>query len=340
MIAFIHPDAARCSEDDLSKLGYEVKIRGSPVAASEIRGKYLRHNIEKSGCCGEKELLKLYSYTLTEYPVVVHLDLDALVLQPMDELFDVMLDGPKSPALQTISVQSGQNIPNVVDAYFARDYMGVYWGGRKPVGVHGGFFVVRPSDAAFTELVDVVREGNYTLQDGWARSGHGRCHGGETIQGLLPYYYDILHPGTAIELNRCIYNAVVDNPRDRKGNCIAGQDPNNCEDCRKAPLGHIKLAHFTYCQKPWLCRDLDGPINWTSDNQTDRSAIRLCMGMQRAWFLMRKRLDEYTLRLQNISSDGSQRGVKSKTGSFKPEQFLGYCSNVGKKGYIPFHQVA
>ena len=33
-----------------------------------------------------------------------------------------------------------------------------------------------------------------------------------TIQGLLPYYYEHLHPGRAVELNRCVYNNMADNP--------------------------------------------------------------------------------------------------------------------------------
>uniref|UniRef100_A0A7R9W8A3 Nucleotide-diphospho-sugar transferase domain-containing protein n=1 Tax=Pseudictyota dubia TaxID=2749911 RepID=A0A7R9W8A3_9STRA len=338
MIAFIHPDAARCSEDDLTELGYEVMIRDTPVAVSDIKGKYLRENIASTGCCGERELVKLYAYTLTEYPIVVHLDLDVLILKPIDEMFDSMLYGPESPSRQMVQVQFGQPMPRIIDAYFARDYMGVYWGGRKPVGVHGGFFVVRPSKAAFQELVDVVRQGDYTPESGWARTGHGRCHGGETIQGLLPYYYDILHPGTAVELNRCIYNVVADNPRDREGNCIAGVDPTSksCEDCREASMDQIKVAHFTYCQKPWLCRNLDGPVNFTSDNQTDRSAIRLCIEMQREWFLMRKDLDKSFPTFHESAINDHQRDKQMKKGMFKPDQFQGYCREFGKKGYIPF----
>lgn len=39
-----------------------------------------------------QEYLKLYSYLLLDYPVVVHLDLDTLVLKPMDDVFDIMID--------------------------------------------------------------------------------------------------------------------------------------------------------------------------------------------------------------------------------------------------------
>ena len=45
------------------------------------------------GCCGEKEYLKLYAYALSEFPIVVHLNLHSLVLRPMEDLFHAMLGG-------------------------------------------------------------------------------------------------------------------------------------------------------------------------------------------------------------------------------------------------------
>ena len=59
-----------------------------PVEVEEIQGKLLREKISSNGCCGGWELLKLYAWTLTEYHRVVHLDVDSLVLQNFDELFD------------------------------------------------------------------------------------------------------------------------------------------------------------------------------------------------------------------------------------------------------------
>ncbi len=90
MYAFVHPGATECSVVPLKKLGYQVLIRNTPFETSDISTKFLRENIEKASCCGSKEFLKLYAYTLSE-PIAVILDLDSLVLRPMDELFDVML---------------------------------------------------------------------------------------------------------------------------------------------------------------------------------------------------------------------------------------------------------
>ena len=78
---------------------------------------------ESNGCCGEKELVKLEAYTLTEHPVVVHLDLDVVVLKPMDALFDMML--AKSPDdWDTINVPimwPEKRLPEQVNAFFTRD---------------------------------------------------------------------------------------------------------------------------------------------------------------------------------------------------------------------------
>lgn len=42
---------------------YRVIVTPNPVNESAIRGKFLREHInDKAGCCGAKELLKLYSY--------------------------------------------------------------------------------------------------------------------------------------------------------------------------------------------------------------------------------------------------------------------------------------
>lgn len=37
-----------------------------PLQVDEIEGEYLRDKIKKNGCCGASELLKLYSWQLTE----------------------------------------------------------------------------------------------------------------------------------------------------------------------------------------------------------------------------------------------------------------------------------
>lgn len=58
MYAIYHPDGEQCAAP-LKDLGYILVKRETPVAVKDIEGEFLRNNIEKNGCCGEKELVKL-----------------------------------------------------------------------------------------------------------------------------------------------------------------------------------------------------------------------------------------------------------------------------------------
>jgi len=121
MYAIYHPEARACSLP-LAELGYELLERETPIQVADIEGDFLRSKIEKNGCCGEKELIKLEAYTLTQHPVVVHLDLDVLVLQPLDPLFDAMILGKSASTLQDIKVQwPDKPFPDQVNAFVTRD---------------------------------------------------------------------------------------------------------------------------------------------------------------------------------------------------------------------------
>jgi len=129
MYAIYHPNAIACAKT-MEPLGYELLEREVFVKVADIEGEYLRTNIEKNGCCGEKELIKLEAYTLTQHPIVVHLDLDVLVLQPLDDLFDVMMssttkakDAPLDLTQLSLAFppQEGEPQPTQVNAFFTRD---------------------------------------------------------------------------------------------------------------------------------------------------------------------------------------------------------------------------
>ena len=165
MYAIYHPDGERCATP-LESLGYTLVKRDTPVAVNEIQGEYLRQNIEKNGCCGEKELIKLegenailfvevvgwnlslwltnvslchplrlqiapttatcicsVAYTLIQHPVLVHLDLDVLVLRPLDALFDWMLmDTTNDISRNKVPIMWPElEMPSQVNAFFTRD---------------------------------------------------------------------------------------------------------------------------------------------------------------------------------------------------------------------------
>lgn len=185
----------------------------------------------------------------------------------------------------------------------------------KPV--QGGFLVLRPSMASYNEFVEIIREGDFREKGGWGGQV-GPFYGSMTFQGLIPYFYDILHPNEAVELNRCIYNQMCDNPKDKPtvkdethGRCRTNQE--TCEDCRSRPLEQVVTAHFTLCQKPWLCLPQDSDI----------IQQRLCRKLHHEW--------------HRIRSDLERRWGRNEigNGSYQPDQFFGHCNSNGKKGYLP-----
>jgi hypothetical protein len=77
-------------------------------------------------------------------------------------------------------------------------------------------------------------------------------------QGLLAYYYDMVQPNTAVELNQCRFNHMGMDVRYRHHpNFIArkvkkiGKCRNNleyCEDCMTTNVSLIYSVHYTQCK--------------------------------------------------------------------------------------------
>jgi len=316
LFAIYHPDAEACALP-LQELGYTLLKRDTPIAVADIEGDFLRSKIEQNGCCGEKELIKLEAYTLTDYPIVVHLDLDVLVLKPLDTLFDLMLGRPvdEKERAETIMWNDKPAVRSI-DAFFTMDYNMV--GPKteyKPV--QGGFLVTRPSMKVYEEYKSIVRKGDFRDGKGWGGKV-GPFHGSMTFQGIVPYYYNVLHEGTSVELNRCIYNQMADNPRTGRtvndvvsGDCRTGEK--DCDDCRSIALEKVATTHFTLCQKPWWCLPHD----------QDAIQHRLCRKLTHEWFEIRSEME--------ASWGRPEKG----TGTFQKEIFNGYCTTHGKQGYTP-----
>jgi hypothetical protein len=218
-----HPDARECSWP-LRELGFELLECPTPVNISDIRGEVLRERIVNNGCCGARELIKLEVFRLSKHPIVIHMDLDTIVLKPMDPAIDLMLNPDQgiqdSQKGRHFIMWPKQPIPPQIDLMFTKDYNLVGpW--RKDKPYQGGFFMIKPSLKVYHEFLQIVLEGDYRnnsrLRGGTGWGGMvGPFHGGMTIQGLLPLYYEYLHPGRAVELNRCTYNNMADNPTTEK----------------------------------------------------------------------------------------------------------------------------
>jgi hypothetical protein len=131
------------------------------------------------------------------------------------------------------------------------------------------------------------------------------------------------YPNTSVELNRCVYNNMADDPRMEEADPNKGRHPCNtlqdeCQDCRKTPIKEIKSVHFTLCGKPWECITASEGI---------------CNELHHEWFRMRKDFESWRSLLQN----GTKNITEGPTvnGTYRPEVFHGFCSEEGNAGYTP-----
>ena len=189
MYAIVHEDCKHHAPT-LERVGYETIIRGTPIDRSKIKGDVYRENVESAVCCGSKEFIKMYAYTLEQHPVVIHFDLDKIVLKPMDDIFDAMLFSKDSQigsgARDRLDLEWEEekgNLPNQIEAFFTRDYTSS-WPWKKVAGVQGGLLVVKPSQHAFDEYMNIILEGNYTLGDN-NESGFGGLGYGGWVGGMV-----------------------------------------------------------------------------------------------------------------------------------------------------------
>lgn len=177
MYAIIHPDGG-CTPHIpvLKRLGYIPIVRGTPVNISTITNEWYRTHVEGENCCGSKEFIKLYAYTFTQHPVVVHWDLDVVVLKPLDDLYDSIIHDKDSnqglAARQRLQLQRPSvPLPDRIDAFFTRDVTSSRpW--EKVQAVQGGFLVARPSFDSFQKYQNFIQEANYTPGRG-STSGWG-----------------------------------------------------------------------------------------------------------------------------------------------------------------------
>jgi len=362
--------------DILTDLGFDVVLRELPVPDPlshliheypKLREKFPKQRwrwsprpyLQEDGCCGQSEFVKLRLFELMDHPVVVHLDIDTAVLRPLDELFDAIVfdqDDPRSIAARRHLVEGGLiaptysgidgrgTLPRRIDAFYTKNWCSATPQTSKWVGVQGGFLVTRPSLAVYKELQGIIREGNYTIGkgegSGWGASGYGRhIFGSMTFQGLMAYYYDVVGPRSgvnAVEVHRCKYNQMADNPRItigskyprptplypedagyRDGSCRDGRK--SCDDvqCQTWPIEDTRSIHFTNCLKPWTC-----PM--PNQNTTQE---RTCSAMHREWFRIKRTLDVERWESNNITRE-------RPNGLFRQGVFLGYCNFTGSEGYI------
>ncbi|KAL3788900.1 LOW QUALITY PROTEIN: hypothetical protein HJC23_002654 [Cyclotella cryptica] len=347
----------------LGYLGQERSLSGPLARADGEREDKLRLAVYNDGCCGYAETLKLHLYGFVEHKLAVHLDLDSLILRPMDDLFDVMLGKAASDGNRNITVPIAKgaktkkpDFTRSIDAAFTRDYNQVTSPSPDAaVGYQGGFLVVRPSLEVLERFRDILRRGEFILTQNKMKRGwggkYGPFYGAMTFQGLLPYYYEDVAPKdehNEIELDRCVYNQMADNPRkstykfpratpldpkvmgfrDTKV-CRDGRTDCSDTDCQRVHPKDTVTTHFTFA-KPWDCSDgLPGTV-----------ADDTCKGLLREWFAVRRELEDFWI--MSSSNDKEPSYWESETLSAVQEHrdglsghYLGYCkASEDSKAYL------
>lgn len=351
MYAIVHRQALECSAV-LEQVGFELIIADPPIEAKDIQGDFLRSRIHREWCCGADEFVKLYAYSKIPETIVVHVDMDFAFMKPMDELFDAMLYDANSvegqAARKRIAVETpSKSLPDRIDAFFTLDWPQVI-PGRK-AGFQAGFMVIRRNETVVEEIVDIIREGNYTegfsRENGWHSSGHGAYVGAMAMQGLMSYYYELVRPEHAVELNQCQFNWMGMDVRyrappsfhpkrypDQVGRCRNFKD--ECEDCMNVDLDLVKNVHYTVCRKPWNCVSegySDGlyPSGKKGAIDTRTGNLDQCMKVVKKWHDYRSDLER---KLYNITKDESI--LSGTTGDYKQDVFQGHCTGEGGSNYL------
>jgi len=353
MYAIVHKDAEGCSAK-LHDVGFEVVVVDRPVQQSEIRGEDLRKNVHREWCCGHDEFIKLYAYTLPE-KIIVHVDIDYAFYKPMDHLFDAILFDKDSEegrkARQSLELERpGEKLPDEIGAFITRDWTQVA-PEKFPPGYQAGFIVARRDPTIMDEMVEVIKEGNYT--DGWGRghgwggSGHGGYVGAMAMQGLVAYYYDHVRTGNAVELNQCRHNHMGTDVLYRNhpnytpnrvkkeflGGCRNAKE--YCEDCQVTEFDKIYSVHYTQCRKPWQCMTqgaFKGRLpSGKRASAIDTGLVKLdhCLMLHREWHKLRSELERDLFKLT-----GDQTIFDSTKGTYKDDVFMGHCNEDGNEGYL------
>ena len=252
----------------------------------------------------------------------------------MDAIFDVML-GAKDEATRSLVEREDPTAkwPDNIEAMITRDYHSTYPGRNS--GFQAGFWVLKPSEEHFDNLINVIKTtqyvGDFSPQNGWGGKGYGGFVGARAMQGLIAYYYDIIVPGTWVELNNCRYNAVMA-VVEKKGQCLSRRE--TCEDCRSTQIEDMYSIHYTACRKPWSCIAVktqdptnDKPRKYSIP--VDIVHYDQCMKAQRVWHQVRSDLED---KLFKLTGD---EGVKAgQNGDYNKKFFLGHCSEDQSIGYL------
>ena len=263
------------------------------------------------------DLIRLYAYELEEYDAVVLVDYDTLILRPIDEVIDLIMESGVENQDDVVD-QGDHTNDGGIDAVFSWEHIPslVNSNARASV-INLSFFALRPSKLTFAQLVRSYLTSAFSEGRGWGSIGRGSFPGWMTTQGFLTYYYDEVANAAKVEVNRCSFgnsgeegnvNNSILITNEGKVDCFGGSD-GQCKDCSKSNVEDVVVADLSYCRAPWECGDsgMEDSNGMTAENEQDEASSStsdkvlssgLCRQYQKMWFSGRLQMEDVHPQLQ------------------------------------------
>uniref|UniRef100_A0A7S3V745 Uncharacterized protein n=1 Tax=Chaetoceros debilis TaxID=122233 RepID=A0A7S3V745_9STRA len=196
MIAVVHPTAIECPIKGyvdtpydrvqlLQQLNFNVEILGHPITESDLIAAgqiVLRDSVADD--VGFRDLMKLQSWGLTLHPVVVMLNYDRQLKEPLDDKIDLLLANDMLKGLYVL------HAPDSITNDF---------------GVDTGMMIIKPSKNELVKITEAYKYTNYSKFDGWNGTNLHLHKGGAGLSGFLRYYFENVDPDGYEKLDRCIF---------------------------------------------------------------------------------------------------------------------------------------
>lgn len=245
MHALVHPMAIECSVDGISttdtydrvklmkSVNYQVDIVGHSITHVDLENGqqyYLLENIEDD--VGIRDSTKLHIWRMTYHPVVVLMNHNSILQQPLDAEIDTLMADDNLKGMYILNAPDPET------------------GGA---GVDTGLLIIKPDLDEYSRIVNAYINTTYVEKAGWNRQnttyfegggwngqGYNNFSGRLGISGFLAYYFDT-NPGY-MKLDRCIYAHDADDICNSERNVVDSKASKlvteSCGNPRECPYDH------------------------------------------------------------------------------------------------------
>ena len=259
--AIVHPAAVECPIQGISEtssfdrvklhqsLNYKVDILGHPFTVSNVcsgNKEYICANIQNCGV-GVRESTILHLWTSTSHPIVILVDYNTVLQQPLDQEIDLLL---ADESLKGFYIKTPPDATS------------------GDAGVDTGFMVIKPSEEEFENIKNAYINTPFNPTTGWNGQGRHNFMGCLGISSFLSYYFS--NDDGYVELDRCTFAHSADE------DCLAKQSFSSCKGAkmydkvcgnpRKCPYDHPDWS----AQKKEACVALHQKCEYANVLQTQR----------------------------------------------------------------------